>query len=216
MRTWEKGGARTGEASLRSSSATTFSNTCFKDQETREEAREQVRGVGRLKRRTAYWLAWSLGILCGALLAFTLLLFAVNRSYPGVDVWGPWVQETVAAVTFPALGLLILSHRPRHPIGWLFCGAGLAGGLDHFFGEYAIYALQARPGTLPGGEVSAWIVSWMWVPFNALLVYVRCCSPTVGRLLSAGIPWPGSSGSRRWRRSPWRRCCPYRCAMSAP
>jgi hypothetical protein len=110
-------------------------------------------------------------------LVFTLLLFALNRSHPGVNFWGPWVQETVAAVTFPAIGLLILSRRPQHPIGWLFCWAGLAGALDHFFGEYAIYALQARPDSLPGGEISAWIVSWMWVPFNALLVYVALLYP---------------------------------------
>ena len=81
-----------------------------------------------MRRRTAFWLAWSLGILCGALMAFTLLLFALNRSQSDVDFWGPWVQETVAAVTFPAIGIHILSRRPRHPIGWLFCGAGLAGG----------------------------------------------------------------------------------------
>ncbi|MDQ3912483.1 MAG: hypothetical protein M3305_12085 [Actinomycetota bacterium] len=144
-----------------------------------------------MKRRTAYWLAGSLGILCGALLAFTLLLFAFNRSHPGVDAWGPWVQETVAAVTFPAIGLLILSRRPQHPVGWLFCGAGLAGGLDHFFGEYAIYALQARPDSLPGGEISAWIVSWMWVPFNALLVYVALLFPD------------GRPPSKRWRPVAW-------------
>ena len=60
--------------------------------------------------------------------AFTLLVFAFNRSHPDVDIYGPWVQETVVAVTFPALGFLILSRRPQHPIGWLFCGAGLVGG----------------------------------------------------------------------------------------
>ncbi len=144
-----------------------------------------------MKRRTLYWLAWSLGVLCGALLAFALLLFALNRSHPSVDVWGPWVQETVAALTFPALGLLILSRRPRHPVGWLFLWAGLAGGLDHFFGEYAIYALQARPDSLPGAEVSAWIVSWMWVPFNALLVYVALLYPN------------GRPPSKGWRPVAW-------------
>jgi hypothetical protein len=144
-----------------------------------------------LRRRTAFWLAWSLGILCGVLLTFTLLLFAFNRSHPGVDVWGPWVQETVAVVAFPAIGLLILSRRPQHPIGWLFCGAGLAGGLDHFFGEYTIYALQARPDSVQGGEVSAWLVSWMWVPFNALLVYVALLYPN------------GRPPSKRWQPVAW-------------
>jgi hypothetical protein len=192
MRTWEKGDTRMSEAILRSSSATTVGNACCKDQEIRDEARELGRGVGGLRRRTAHWLAWSLGILCGALLAFTLLLFALNRFHQGVDFWGPWVQETVAALTFPAIGILILSRRPQHPIGWLFLWAGLAGGLDHFFGEYAIYALQARPeDPLPGGEVSAWIVSWMWVPFNALLVYVALLYPD------------GRPPSERWRPVTW-------------
>jgi hypothetical protein len=144
-----------------------------------------------MRRRTASWLAWSLGILCVALLAFTLLLFAFNRSHPDVDVYGPWVQETVVAVTFPALGLLILSRRPQHPIGWLFCGAGLVAGLDHFCGEYAIYAQQAQPNSLPGGEISAWIVSWLWVPFNALLVYVALLFPD------------GRPPSERWRPVAW-------------
>jgi hypothetical protein len=141
--------------------------------------------------RAAAWLAWSLGILCGALLAFTLLLFAFNRSHPDVAVYGPWVQETVVAMTFPTLGLLILSRRPQHPIGWLFCGAGLAAALDHFFGEYAIYALQFQPNSLPGGEISAWIVSWLWVLFNALLVYVALLFPD------------GQPPSKRWRPVAW-------------
>ena len=141
--------------------------------------------------RAAAWLAWSLGLLCVALLAFTLLLFAFNRAHPDADVWGPWVQETVVAVTFPALGLLILSRRPQHPIGWLFCGAGLVAGLDHLFGEYAIYAQQARPDSLPGGGFSAWIVTWLWVPFNALLVYVALLFPD------------GRPPSERWRPVAW-------------
>jgi len=69
--------------------------------------------------------------------------------------------------------------------------AGLAGGLDHFFGEYAIYTLQAQPDTLPGGEVSAWIISWMWVPFNALLVYVALLYPN------------GRPPSKRWQLVAW-------------
>ena len=156
-----------------------------------EGARGQGRGVGGIKRRTAAWLAWSLGILCAALLAPTLLLFALNLLNPDVDVFGLWVQETVVAVTFPALGLLIISRRPEHPIGWLFCGAGLVAGLDHFCGEYAIYALLAQPNSLPAGQAAAWMSSWLWVPSNALLVYVVLLFPD-GRL-----------PSQRWRPFAW-------------
>jgi hypothetical protein len=141
--------------------------------------------------RAASWLAWSLGILSVVLLAFTLLLFALNLLNPDVEVYGLWVQETVVAVTFPALGLLIVSRRPEHPIGWLFCGAGLVAGLDHFCGEYAIYALLAQPDTLPAGQAAAWMSSWLWVPSNALLVYVVLLFPD-GRL-----------PSQRWRPFAW-------------
>ena len=147
--------------------------------------------MGRIRRRTASWLAWSLGILCAALLAPTLVLFAFNLFHPEVDVFGLWVQETVVAVTFPALGLLILSRRPKHPIGWLFCGAGLVAGLDHFCGEYAIYALLAQPSSLPAGQVAAWMSSWLWVPSNALLVYVVLLFPD------------GQLPSERWRPFAW-------------
>src|SRR3954463_11379067 len=37
------------------------------------------RGVGRGKGRTAHWLAWSLGILCVALLASSLLFLELAR-----------------------------------------------------------------------------------------------------------------------------------------
>jgi hypothetical protein len=103
----------------------------------------------------------------------------------------PLAQETVVAATFPALGLLILSRRPEHPIGWLFCAAGLLGGLDHFCSEYAIYALLAQPHSLPGGLAAAWLSGWLWAPLNAVLVYVALLFPN-GRL-----------PSRRWRPLAW-------------
>ena len=144
-----------------------------------------------MSRRATAWLAWSLGILCAVLLAPTLLLFALNLLNPDVEVYGLWVQDTVVAVTFPALGLLLAFRRPEHPIGWLFCATGFLGGLDHFCGEYAIYALLAQPGSLPAGQAAAWGSSWLWVPFSALLVFLALLFPD-GRL-----------PSRRWRPFAW-------------
>src|SRR5215212_2288098 len=152
---------------------------------------DQGRGVGRISSRAAILLSWSLGIFCAMLLALTLLLFALNLLHPDVEVYGLWVQDTVVAATFPALGLLIASRRPSHPIGWLFCAAGLLGGLDHFCGEYAIYALLAQSGSLPAGQAAAWGSTWLYVPSGALLVYVTLLFPD-GRL-----------PSRRWRPVAW-------------
>jgi hypothetical protein len=152
---------------------------------------DQGRGVGRISFRAAILLSWSLGIFCAVLLALTLLLFALNLLHQDVEVYGLWVQDTVVAATFPALGLLIASRRPGHPIGWLFCAAGLLGGLDHFCGEYAIYALLAQSGYLPAGQAAAWGSTWLYVPSGALLVYVTLLFPD-GRL-----------PSRRWRPLAW-------------
>jgi hypothetical protein len=144
-----------------------------------------------MSRHTAAWLAWSLGILWAVLLALTFLLFALNLLHPGVEVDPLWFNETVVSVSYPAIGLLLASRRPEHPIGWLFCAAGLTLGLEHFCSEYAIYALLAQPGSLPAGQAAAWVITWVSVPFTALLAFLALLFPD-GRL-----------PSRRWLPFAW-------------
>jgi hypothetical protein len=144
-----------------------------------------------MRPRTSTWIVWSLGTLWVVLLAPTLLLFALNLFNPEVEVYGIWVQGTFGGVIYPAIGLFLASRRPEHPIGWLFCAAGLVLGLDHFCGEYAIYALLAHPGSLPAGQAAAWVSSWVWVPLAALICFLVLLFPD-GRL-----------PSRRWRLFAW-------------
>jgi two-component system NarL family sensor kinase len=141
--------------------------------------------------RTATWMAWSLGILWAVLLALTFLFFTLNLLHPGVEVDPLWFNETVVSVSYPAIGLLLASRRPEHPIGWLFCAAGLTLGLEHFCSEYAIYALLAQPGSLPAGQAAAWVSAWVWVPFAAL------CAPLVLLFPDGRLP------SRRWLPFAW-------------
>jgi hypothetical protein len=137
--------------------------------------------------RVAAWLAWSLCALSLALIGLSLLLLALNLSYPGVHIFDFWLENTLAAAGFSAVGALIISHRPNNLIGWLLSAAGLLLGLNHFSSEYAIYTLLAQPGSLPGGEVAAWLAYWLFVPSAALVVFLFLLFPT-GRL-----------PSRRWR-----------------
>src|SRR3712207_1798500 len=68
---------------------------------------------------------------------------------------------------------LPISRFPsQNYIGWLFCSIGLLAGVLLFCGEYAYYSLLARPGSLPGGEVMAWIDSWLWVPHVGLFAFL--------------------------------------------
>jgi hypothetical protein len=144
-----------------------------------------------MRSRTSTWIAWSLGTLWVVLLAPTLLLFTSNLFNPEVEVYGIWVQGIFGGVIYPAIGLFLVSRRPEHPIGWLFCAAGLIVGLDHFCGEYAIYTLLAHPDSLPAGQAAAWVSSWVWVPFAALICFLVLLFPD-GRLPSG-----------RWRPFAW-------------
>jgi hypothetical protein len=90
------------------------------------------------------------------------------------------------------IGGLVALRRPENPIGWLFCVAGLAMGLDGLGEQYALYALVGRPGSMPAGVVTAWLVSWLWTVYVGLLGgYLFLLFPN-GRLLS-----------RRWRPVAW-------------
>jgi hypothetical protein len=155
------------------------------------EAREQQRRVGRISTRAAARLAWFLGALCLALTALSLLLLALNLSYPDTHFYAYCVDCTVSAISFAAIGALIAALRPANPVGWLLCLGGVVLSIDHFSAQYAIYALLAQPGSLPAGEALAWIASWVAHVELGLVVIAFLLFPT-GRL-----------PSRRWKRLAW-------------
>ncbi len=163
-----------------------------------EGARKQGRGVGGMSTRTAAWLAWSMCAYSLALTALSLLLLALNLSHPGVHILDFWLENTVAAAGFSTVGAVIVSRRPKHIIGWLLSMAGLfIGGLNHFSSEYAIYTLLAQPGSLPGGEVAAWLAFWLFVPALTLMMFLFLLFPT-GRLPSSRWRWfAGFSGAHK-------------------
>jgi signal transduction histidine kinase len=53
---------------------------------------------------------------------------------------------------FAVVGALIISRRPRNPIGWIFMITALGMALSTTAFDYAVYALLTNPGSLPGGE----------------------------------------------------------------
>jgi hypothetical protein len=98
---------------------------------------------------------------------------------------------TSLAVGYSVIGAIIGSRLPNHPIGWICCAIGLIAAVDHFAGEYAVYALLAQPHTLPGGKAMLWLQGWFWMLFIGLIVFLLLLFPT-GRL-----------PSRRWRPFAW-------------
>jgi hypothetical protein len=115
--------------------------------------------VGRMSSRDAAWLAWSLCALSLALTALSLLLLTLNLSHPNIHVYEPWLDNTLIGISYAPVGALIASRHPANLVGWLLCLSGLVISVSHFSAEYAIYALLARPDSLPAGQAMAWIVS---------------------------------------------------------
>jgi hypothetical protein len=162
-----------------------------------EGAREPGRGIGRIGPRAAAWLAWSLCLLCVALLAVSVVLLLLNGpSAGGTGTWGTahntFFIFPVVILAFTLVGTLIASRHPDNPIGWVCLTIGLTLMLAGAAGEYDVYALQTRPGSLPGGEYMAWLETWGWVPPVVL----------IGTFLILLFP-DGRLPSRRWRPVAW-------------
>jgi hypothetical protein len=143
-----------------------------------------------MSRRLASWLAWAVCALSLTLTALNFLLIALNVSL-NVPAYVFWPELTSIAVGYSVLGAIIASRLPNHPIGWICCAIGLIAAVDHFAGEYAVFALLALPHPLPGGEAMLWLQGWFWMLFVGLIVFLLLLFPT-GRLPSS-----------RWRPFAW-------------
>jgi len=140
--------------------------------------------------RTAAWFAWALCALSLAFTALSFLLIALNVSL-NTPAYFFWPELTVLAIGYSVIGAIIASRLPNHPIGWICCAIGLISAVDHFGGEYAVYALLAQPHPLPGGKAMLWLQGWFWMLFVGLIVFLLLLFPT-GRLPSS-----------RWRPFAW-------------
>jgi uncharacterized membrane protein YhdT len=144
-----------------------------------------------MRTRAAARLTWSLCVLSLTLTGLSLLLLALNLSYPNTHIYGPWLDNTLIGISYAPVGALIASRHPANPVGWLLCLSGVVISISHFSAQYAIYALLAQPNSLPAGEALAWIVSWSLPIIIGLQVFSYLLFPT-GRL-----------PSRRWRWVAW-------------
>jgi len=149
-----------------------------------------------MNRRTASWLAWSLGALSGAMFVGSVALWVLARSTHVPSSWG--ANLTVAGLlgevlflAFPLVGALIASKHPHNPIGWIMLADGLLWMLRDMFTYYSVYGV-AKPGSVPFPVGLAGVNHWLWVPAGGLL----------GTYLLLLFP-DGKLPSRRWRSLAW-------------
>ncbi len=151
------------------------------------EAIEASKAPGRL--------AWVIVALTAGLSGSALslsLAFAITTGDTG-NLLSHQSAAPLAAIAYGVLGALVVSHRPKNPIGWMFLAVGLLESLSSFAAAYHIYGVILWGGKpYPGDAFAKWLNSWLWVP--ALFL------PTTFVLLL--FP-DGKLPSRRWRPVAW-------------
>ena len=172
-------------------------------------------------RRWPAVLAWAVACVTVASLAPAYRLQSLVGA-EGSAERAPSIAATapvaLAVVSAAAVGALVASRRPRHPVGWLLLGVGLAVAVSVLSEPYVKYGLLVRPGSVPGARslvpllYSTWLVGLGCAGFVLLLTPTgslrprRCWScwgspfsPTRWPRSTSATPWP----FRRWPPGCW-------------
>ena len=126
------------------------------------------------------WLAWGSLAAYAVLATAGLVLLGMTPTdlVPAADEPAPLLGEVLLALALlvaAAVGARVAARRPEHPVGWLLCGIGLFNGIYFFALGWARLALIGDPGSLPAGELMAWIsnqandLQWPLFIFTVLL-----------------------------------------------
>jgi hypothetical protein len=139
-------------------------------------------------------LAWGLaGLAVLALLAslrLTLLVDAagLNGRAGTAATAAAYATVALALASSAAVGAVLASRRPGHPVGWLLLGVALAVALGVVVEGYAKYGLVVRPGSLPGAR---YLVGFAEVSFT--VVWLSCAGFVLLLTPTGSLPSP------RWR-----------------
>ena len=101
------------------------------------------------------------------------------------------LASSVVWFLFTVIGALIASRQPGNAVGWILVGLGLGTNIEDFAGQYGRYARFTMSGSVVGGELMAWLQSWLWAVEFGMQAFLLLVFPN-GKLLSRG-----------WRPAAW-------------
>ncbi|MDQ6650068.1 MAG: hypothetical protein M3Z02_08140 [Actinomycetota bacterium] len=115
----------------------------------------------------------------------------VHEVTSSAPAFGAWLESSVGALSFAAVGALVARNRPTNAVGWLLLAVGAASALQLVTGEYAMYAHYVEHDRLVGAAAAGWV--------SAVAVVLL-----IAALPAAFLLFPdGRSVSARWRPLSW-------------
>jgi hypothetical protein len=144
--------------------------------------------VGRLIARPLRFVSWIVLAVTVVLILGRIYLAVLNGEVAGAAEVVANVLLDFVLLGFVALGLLVVHRRPGNPVGWIIAGISVTAVASGFLQSYGVYALFTEPGSVPGGETTAWLSTLIAVP-------VLFAAPAMLFLLFPD----GNLLGRRWR-----------------
>jgi hypothetical protein len=138
-----------------------------------------------MRLRPAAVVAWGVWFLSTTSIGLGLGVFAQSSAQRLEDI--PLLAGLIAYAT---VGALLVSRRPRNPIGWIFLGVGILASVGALGESYLRAFLKPGPLSAPTVWV-AWTQEWFWYPLLGLATLFTIL------LFPSGIP------SARWRPVLW-------------
>ena len=117
----------------------------------------EPRARHRLLARSLWGLAMAITVA-----ALVFLVLSLDVPQP-VGAFGFRGYPTLLTFSFATVGLLVATHRPENPIGWiLLVGGGVNSAVVHLSMNYAEFAYADDPAH-PGGDIAAWVSNWNYI-----------------------------------------------------
>lgn len=144
--------------------------------------------------RLARWIAWSLVgiyfVLMGSGLVSMVLTHTTIADIPFPSIF--FIIVYIMIGIWPVIGALVVTHHPRHPVGWLLFATFPLAAIDVFSFGYASYVTSLAPVSLPiPGVLLLWL-NWSAQSFV-----------TVSFTLMNLVFPSGKLPSPRWRAVAW-------------
>jgi two-component system NarL family sensor kinase len=146
----------------------------------------------RMSARTARGIAWILVGIYFLLAGTGLFLMVLTGTTIGSFPITLFIIAMIAVGIWPVIGALIVSHHPRHPVGWLLFAAFPVAAIDMFSIGYTSYATFSATGSPPvPAPILIWL-NWSGAPFAILAFTMMNLIFPSGKFLSP-----------RWRIAAW-------------